>query len=284
MCAKSLLWMVSIASLQLLSYAGSALAVSEGQADEFMRRSGLWQQLAQVEPGVQRGITQSDAELRRLNDEQLDRLRDAARAAYGPDRLRQSMRTELAASLPDAETVRALQFLATNLGERVTALEEAAATPDNSERIEKLADDAAAALPPARRDLIERMVKATRIAEVAASIIVNQQLGVMRGFAVYAGNADSDSEDEARHRLNRYREQMVVVLGQRMAAQSAVVYGPLSDDDLARYVTFLESPAGRQTSDAVSAALDRVLAKAAFELGRRIGDAIRPPDPTSTRS
>jgi len=284
MSRKSLPWMISIAWLQLLSYAASAVAVSEGQAAEFMRKSGLWQQLAQVEPGVQQGISQSGAELRRLNDEQLDRLRDAVRVTYGPDRLRQSMRTELAASLPDAETMRALQFLATDLGKRVTALEEAAAIPDNSDRIESLADDAAGALPPTRRNLIERMVKATRVADVAASIIVNQQLGVMRGFAVYAGNADSDSEDEAKHRLNRYREQMVVVLGRRMAAQSAVVYGPLSDDDLAGYVTFLESPAGRQTSDAVSAALDKVLGKAAFDLGRRIGDAIRPRDPTSTRS
>jgi len=284
MSRKSLPWMISIAWLQLLSYAASAVAVSEGQTDEFMRKSGLWQQLAQVEPGVQQGITQSGAELRRLNDEQLVRLRDAVRATYGPDRLRQSMRTELAASLPDAETMRALQFLATDLGKRVTALEEAAAITDNSDRIESLADDAAAALPPTRRNLIERMVKATRVADVAASIIVNQQLGVMRGFAVYAGNADSDSEDEAKQRLNRYREQMVIVLGRRMAAQSAVVYGPLSDDDLAGYVTFLESPAGRQTSDAVSAALDKVLGKAAFDLGRRIGDAIRPRDPTSTRS
>ena len=284
MSRKSLPWMISIAWLQLLSYAASAVAVSEGQTDEFMRKSGLWQQLAQVEPGVQQGISQSGAELRRLNDEQLDRLRDAVRATYGPDRLRQLMRTELAASLPDAETMRALQFLATDLGKRVTALEEAAAIPDNSDRIESLADDAAAALPPTRTNLIERMVKATRVADVAASIIVNQQLGVMGGFAVYAGNADSDSEDDARHRLNRYREQMVIVLGRRMVAQSAVVYGPLSDDDLAGYVTFLESPAGRQTSDAVSAALDKVLGKAAFDLGRRIGDAIRPRDPTSTRS
>ena len=283
MLRKSLWWAVAVITVQWLCQTAIA-GVPDAQADAFMRTSGLWQQLAQIEAGVQQGIMQSDAELRRLNDEQLDRLRDAAHAAYGAERLRKSMRTELVASLPAAETEQALQFLATDLGKRVTALEEAAATPQNSDRIETIADDAFAALPAPRKDLIERMVKATRVAEVAASIIINQQLGVMRGFAVYAGHADSTPPDDAKSRMNRYRDQLIASLGPRMAAQSAVVYGPLSEDDLSKYVEFLESPAGRETSNAVSAALDKVLGGAAFELGRRIGDAVKPADPSSTRT
>jgi len=284
MSRKWLSWIVCIGWLPLLGHAASALAVSEAQADEFMRKSGLWQQLAEIEPGVQQGISQSDGELRQLNGEQLQRLRDAARAAYGADRLRNAMRTELTASLPAAETEQALHFLATDLGKRVTALEEAAATPENSDHIEMMAADAAAALEPARKQLIERMVKATRVADFAASIVINQQIGVMRGFAVYAGHPDAGSKDDAKAQLNRYREQMIALLGPRMIAHSAVIYGPLSDEDLATYVAFLESTAGVQTSSAVGAALDKVLGGAAFDLGRRIGDAVKPPDPTSTRT
>jgi hypothetical protein len=283
MTRNALLWILGAAWLQLC-YAAPAVGVSEAQADAFMRKSGLWHQLAEIEPGVQQGIAQSDAELRQLNDEQLERLREAGRAAYGADRLRSAMRTELAASLPAAETEQALRFLVSDLGKRVTALEEAAATTENSNRIETIADDAFAALAPARKVLIERMVKATRVAEVAASIIINQQVAVMRGFAVYAGRADSESQNDAKARLNRYRDQMVSALGRRMVAHSAVIYGPLSDDDLAKYIDFLESPTGEQTNNAVSAALDKILAAAAFELGRRIGDAVQPPDPTSTRT
>jgi len=284
MFRKSWLCIVWIAWLPLFGHASQALAVSEAQADEFMRKSGLWQQLAEIEPGVQQGITQSDNEVRRLNDEQLQRLRDAARASYGPERLRAAMRAELAASLPPSETEQALQFLATDLGKRVTALEEAAASPENSDHIETIAADAAAALEPARKQLIDRMIKATRLAEVAASIVINQQMGVMRGFAVYAGNADDGSKDDEKARLNRYREQMIALLGPRMTAHSAVIYGPLTDKDLAQYVTFLESPAGVRMSNAVGVALDKVLGAAAFELGRRIGDAVKPPDPSSTRT
>ena len=284
MSRKSLLWIIVIAWLQLVGHAASALAVTDAQADEFMRKSGLWQQLAEVEAGVQQGITQSDTEIRRLNDEQLQRLRDAARAAYGAERLRTAMRTELAVSLPAVETEQALQFLTTDLGRQVAALEEAAATPENSDHIEMIAADAAAALEPARKALIERMVKATRVAEVAASIMISQQMGVMRGFAVYAGHPDSASKEDEKAQLNRYRDQMIALLGPRMVAHSAVIYGPLSDEDLAKYVAFLESPAGVKTSNAVGDALDKVLGVAAFELGRRIGDAIKTPDPSATRT
>src|SRR5437762_599648 len=171
MTRKALLWILGAAWLQLC-HAASATGVPEAQADAFMRKSGLWQQLAEIEPGVQQGIAQSDAELRQLNDEQLERLREAGRTAYGADRLR----------------------------------------------------------------------------------------SVMRGFAAYAGRVDSESQNDAKARLNRYRDQMVTALGRRMAAHSAVIYAPLSDDDLVKYIEFLASPAGEQTNNAASAALDKVLA------------------------
>src|ERR1043165_4631559 len=135
MLRKSVWRMAAVVLLHALCQTAVA-GVSDAQADSFMRASGLWQQLAEIEPGVQQGITQSDTELRQLTDEQLDKLRNAARAAYGAERLRKAMRIELVASLPGAETEQALQFLATDLGKRVTALEEAAATPQNSNRIE----------------------------------------------------------------------------------------------------------------------------------------------------
>ena len=108
MTRKALLWILGAAWLQLC-HAAPVGGVPDAQAEAFMRKSGLWEQLAEIEPGVQKGIAQSDAELRQLNDEQLERLREAGRAAYGADRLRSAMRIELAASLPAAETEQALQ-------------------------------------------------------------------------------------------------------------------------------------------------------------------------------
>ena len=283
MSRKAFFWIFAVACFPMLVSPALAAAATEALVDDFLRKSGLWSQLAQIEPGVQLGIAQSDGQMRQLNDEQLGRLRDAARFAYGADRLRNAMRTDLVATLPTSDTEQALQFLATDLGKRVTALEEAAATPADSDHIEAIAAQAAASLTPSRRELIERMVKATRIVDVAASIVINQQLGVARGFAFYAGRPDPPTTDDVKTRMASYREQMIGALAPRLTAHSAVIYGPLSEEELVRYVAFLESPAGQTISRVTSAALDRVLAAAAFELGRRIGDAVKPADAKSTR-
>ena len=283
MSRKALFWIFAAAWFPFLQSQALAATTSEALVDDFLHKSGLWAQLAQIEPGVQQGIAQSDGQMRQLNDEQLGHLRDAASYAYGADRLRKAMRADLAATLPTSDAEQALQFLATDLGRRVTALEEAAASPADSDRIEAIASEAAAALTPARRQLIQRMVKATGIVDVAASIVINQQLGVMRGFAFYSGRADSSTTDDAKTRMDSYREQMIGALAPRLTAHAAVIYGPLSEEELVRYVAFLESPVGLTISRVTSAALDRVLAAAAFDLGRRIGDAVKPADAKSIR-
>lgn len=283
MSRKALFWIFAAACLPLLQRQALAADTSEALVDDFLRKSGLWAQLAQIEPGVQLGIAQSDGQMRQLNDEQLTHLRDAASVAYGADRLRKAMRADLVSTLPASDTEQALQFLTTDLGKRVTALEEAAASPADSNHIEAVAAQAAATLTPSRRELMQRMVKATRIVDVAASIVINQQLGVMRGFAFYTGRPDSSTTDDVKSQMDMYRDQMVGALAPRLAAHAAVIYGPLTEEELVRYVAFLESPAGQTISRVTSAALDRVLAAAAFELGRRIGDAVKPADAKSTR-
>ena len=282
MSRKNLLWIFAAACLSLLESQALAAATSEALVDEYLHKSGLWAQLAQIEPGVQLGITQSDGQFRQLNDEQLGRLRDAASGAYGADRLRKAMRAELVAGLPTSDAEQALQFLVTDLGKRVTALEEAAASPADSSHIEAIAAEAAATITPSRRELIQRMVKATRLVELAASIVINQQLGVMHGYAFYAGS-DSSTTDDVKAQMDSYRDQMIGALGPRLTAHAAVIYGPLSEQELIRYVAFLESAAGQRISSVTSAALEKVLAAAAFELGRRIGDAVKPADAKSTR-
>jgi hypothetical protein len=283
MSRKNLFWIFAAACLSLLGSQALAAAASEALADEYLHKSGLWVQLAQIEPGVQLGITQSEGQFRQLNDEQLRRLRDAASGAYGVDRLRNAIRGELVAWLPASDAEQALQFLVTDLGKRVTALEEAAASPADSDHIEAIAPQAAATLTPSRKDLIQRMVKATRLVEVAASIVINQQLGVMRGYAFYAGSPDSSTTNDIKAQMDSYRDQMIGALEPRLTAHAAVIYGPLSEQELLRYVAFLESPAGLKVSNVTSAALEKVLAAAAFELGRRIGDAVKPADAKSTR-
>src|SRR5437762_9544789 len=83
MSRKLLFWIFVGAFLSLLESQAWAAATSEALVDEYLHKSGLWAQLAQIEPGVQLDITQSDGQFRQLNDVQLGRLREAASSAYG---------------------------------------------------------------------------------------------------------------------------------------------------------------------------------------------------------
>src|SRR6059058_6155834 len=108
MSRKAFFWIFAVACFPMLvSKALAAAAPTDALVDDFLRNSGLWSQLAQIEPGVQLGIAQSDGQMRQLNDEQLGHLRDAASAAYGADRLRKSMRAELVSALSASDTEQA---------------------------------------------------------------------------------------------------------------------------------------------------------------------------------
>jgi len=267
----------------LLLPAAPSHAAPEALVDAYMQKSGLVEQLAQIEGGVLLGIdhAQAQPQVPRLSGEQLDRLRGAIRAAFGADRLRGAVRSQLVASLPVADTEQVLTWLDTPLGKRVTAIEEAGSTPEAHQRMTEVAPKALAALPPSRRAELERMMKASGVVEVSASIALNQQLGIMRGLALSAGLPDTTSSDEAKAKLALYRSQIAGALGPSLLANAAVLYGPLSDDELHAYAVMLELPSSRRVTEATGAALDKALSAAAIDLGRRIGDSTKPA-PTTT--
>ena len=269
----------------LLLPAAASRAAPEALVDDYMRKSGLVEQIAQIAGGVLVGIEQAQArpQAPRLSGEQLDRLRRAVKAAFGADRLRNALRSELVATLPAADTEQVLEWLDTPFGKRVTAIEEAGSTPEAYQRRTEVAARTFAALSPARRAELERMMRASGAVEVYASITLNQQIGIIRGMALSAGLPDTVPSEEAKAKLELYRSQIAAAAGPTLLANAAVLYGPLSDTELRDYALTLELPSSRRVTEATGAALDKVLSAAALDLGRRIGDSTKPAPATTSR-
>jgi hypothetical protein len=283
--SRAALLRVAVLLLGLMPLAPALAAAPEALVDDYMRKSGLALQLAQIEGGVMRGIEQAQAQPQapRLSSEQQARLRDAVKVAFGADRLRKSVRTLLVASLPADDAAQVVAWLDTPFGKRVTALEEAGSTPDAYERTTEIGAKTLAAQSPARRAELERLLKASGAVDVLASIAVNQQMGIMRGMALSAGTPvpDLPTSEDARAKLDLYRSQIAGALAPTLLAHAAVLYAPLSDDELRDYAAVLERPSSRRVTEAAGAALDKALSIAAIEFGRRIGDANKPA-PTTT--
>jgi hypothetical protein len=268
----------AVALLCTLFVAASAWTAPDALVDDFMTKSGLVVQLAQVEGGVLTGIEQarSQPQYPALSGDQLARLQDAARGAYGAERLRHAMRMQLQAALPAEDAGQVLKWLETPFGKRVTAIEEAGSTLEAYQRSMDIGAKTLAGLTPARKAELERILKASGAVDLYASITLNQQLGVMRGLALSAGLATGPSTEEMKAKLDLYRSQMAGAMAPTLLANIAVLYAPLSDAELREYAAMLELPSSKRVTDAVGAALDKVLSAAAVELGRRLGDDTRP--------
>lgn len=193
-------------------------------------------------------------------------------ALYAPgpqaEVIKKVLARELAAA-PEAKAA-AHAFFTTDPGQKIIGLElEARRTlldPD--------AETAAAALwadlqesQPARAAQIERLVAAGDLVALNVQAALNGNLAFYRGLI--AGGALPPMEESA---------MLAEVAGQEEAVRQdtedwlypflALAYAPLSEEELAAYIAFSESPAGRQLNQAVFAGFDAVLTPLSEALGR----------------
>lgn len=260
---------VAAALLSVLSCSTPNPQPSHDVFDEVMHKSGLWAQLAQIEPLMQLGVTRTHEQEATLSDAELAQLRQGIATTYAADGLRTAVRDRLAATLTVQDAADTLRWLASDLGQRITALEEAGANPDETLKRLQTGPQLLANLPASRGEQLQRLAKATFSAEAAATIIVDTMIGVTRGLAASGpGVAENIEDQESQDQL--MREHMAEMLGPRIVADFAAIYRSLSDEELEQYVTFCESPTGHKFAQASLDAIDNALTAAAVQLGRRL--------------
>jgi hypothetical protein len=121
--------MVVAVFLSAVGCSTSDVRPSNAMVDELMLKSGLWMQLAQVEPNMQLGISQAHAKSGQLAEDDLEHLSKAIAVTYAADSLRAAVRAQLLVTLSSQDAATVLRWLSSDLGKRITALEEAASSP-----------------------------------------------------------------------------------------------------------------------------------------------------------
>lgn len=261
-----------------------AIAQSSAMVDAYMQKSGLDHVIGQIEGEMLRGIDHAQAQPRpetpKLSPEQLERLRSAVKVAYGADRLMVSVRSQLVALLPSGDTELMLKWLDTPLAKRATALEVAGSTPEAAQRAIEIAPKILAEMAPSRKDDLERLLNSSGAADVSTAIVLAQQIGIARGMAQAAGTHGSNASLRVDD-IERYRRQLAKTMAPALLANSAVVYAPLSDDELRQYANALERASPRRVLDATSMAFEKALLAAEVELRRRIVESAAPAAPAA---
>ena len=261
----------------LLIGAGQALAaerISTETAAAIADKSGVSQQLADFGPSMRAGITTNPELASKMTEAQLGTLLKAFEAAYAPSRLAADINAELVRILKPAAAKDALAWLESDLGTRITALEngatELANDPDKMAAAQKLLER----LPPRRAERYIALMKATGADESGAQIVLNSSLGMAYGASATLGSTTPDL-DALRKELEANRPQMVEALGNTYIVMFASVYQDIAETDLDKYLAFAESPSGKAYHKAITVALDVALTNAAKEAGRQIGEAGR---------
>lgn len=245
--------------------------------DELMQKSGIWQHMGQVQASARLGAEEARKHAlanpgpNDLTQEQHNRLLLAMDKAFSPIRLRAAMRAEMLRELSAADEATVLEWLSTDLGTRITRLEEARDTPEGQLAMEKEAPHVLEALPRPRRAMYERLAKSINAGESSANMIINVTTAIAYGVVLSSPHGDVAMVKGMRDQMEAQRAQMVEALGQRSMAVFAHTYRELDDAEMEKYVAFAESPAGKRYHDATTRALDKVMAQAAVDLGRDFG-------------
>lgn len=248
-------------------------AVDADAAEAVMKRSGLWQQLDAIGPQARRGLVDSiNRSARRPTEAEAARLLQAAEAAFAADRLREAARRAIAEGLDPAHVPAIEAWYASPVGQGLTRVEEAAAKgTDDPQAAVRQGVELLRSMPGDRRALLTEMAEVTQAAESMVELVVGISVAMAQGMASVAPpGTPVPAPADLRRMLEAQRPQMLQHYAMAMLASSALTYASVGEGELAAYVDFLRSEAGRHFNALVIRALVAAMSEASTEMGRRL--------------
>lgn len=259
-------------SAALFVAGGVQAQVDSATAESLVRKSGLWEQLdgiaAQTEASLPQIFEQAGA---KPTPEELARLARAVRESYAAAKLRKASVDLFVKKLQAGHVATLQQWFDSRTGQTITKLEEQASA-DTTDPQTQIQQGVALLkkLPPARRGLLDELLKASLAAEAMTQITINTSMAAVRGVASVAPQGQAMDVGEVKAALEAQRPQMMQAFSAMALAGFARAYAPLPTADLQKYVAFLKSEAGSHFNAVGIQALDAALTEASTDFGRRL--------------
>ena len=175
--------------------------------------------------------------------------------------------------LSDEELDEILEFLASDVGRAVTRMEIEAQNPDIADGVDmagaQIVEDLTAD-EPARLDKYRDMLAAIDAIESGVTTALNMNFAVLSGMSASGRMSYSLSEGEILTLLAAQEDTIREQIGVASLQTAAFTYRDLSDDDLATYVDFLTSEAGRRLYSVMNGVADEIMAERGRAFGTRI--------------
>jgi len=203
-------------------------------------------------------------------------LVEAGKRSFAEPALRGDIVAAIARKMSPADIHRTLAWLDTPAGRRVTLAEAKGAASMSQESMQAYLEGAKQKPPNARRDgMIADLIAASRSVEIGAGFIEATSLGIAVGMDATQPVEKRIGVAGLRARLRAVMppEKLRADVGAMLPPMFGYVYRDTSDADLAAYVKFSGSPAGKRYNEAVSTALIGALARASVRVGEMLPTA-----------
>jgi hypothetical protein len=210
-----------------------------------------------------------------LSDKQLDAVNLAAIRAFRIDVFEAPALSAFAANL-DADTVRKSEaFLASDAGKHWVAADLALASLSDEETDKIMNGDMAAPSTAQRNVLFEKLERAERSSESTVQILLTMGTAVALGTAVGSGMDPGPVEERARKSGEASRQTLEDGMREPMRRYMAYGYRSLSDAELKRVLSFLQSSPGKQYISAYLASLGAGFYAMGRRCGEQLGESLR---------
>jgi hypothetical protein len=264
-----------------LSFAGVIHAAGPGVDIE---TAATIYQAAQVREQVRASLGTMPAQVRqmfekdssaKLSAEQLAAVTAAAEHGFRIDVFEAPALSALAQNLDSATVAKAQAFLSSDLGKRMVADDVASATM-GQEMIEKVMDGALTAPSTPKRDaVIEKLEKAARSSESTVDVFLSMGQAVAVGTAIGSGLDQASIAERAKKSGDAGRAELQDSMRVPMRRFLSYSYRDMSDADLKRLLSFLESPAGVRYVSAYNASMGAGFDAMGKRTGERLGESLR---------
>lgn len=205
-----------------------------------------------------------------LTDAQLKAINDAAERGFRIGVFEPATIAAMAASLDAASARKTLSFLGSDLGLRMVASDKALAALDEPTIDKVMTGEIKPPTTPKREQLFEKLEVAARSTESTVQIFTSMGRAVAIGTAIGTGADPSAVEERSRKAGEASRKDLENGMRDPLRRYMAYGYRDLSDADLKRLLSFLESKPGARYVTAYTTAMG-----AGFDaMGRRCGEQL----------
>ena len=241
-------------------------------------------QAAQVREQVRASLGTMPAQVRQMFEkdasakfsaEQLAAVTAAAERGFRIDVFEAPALSALAQNLDPGTVAKTEAFLSSDLGKRMVA-DDVASAAMGQEAIEKVMDGAISAPSTPKRDaVVEKLEKAARSSESTVDVFLSMGQAVAVGTAIGSGLDQNSIAERAKKSGDAGRAELEESMRVPMRRFLAYSYRDLSDSELKRLLSFLESPAGVRYVTAYNASMGAGFDAMGKRTGERLGESLR---------